>query len=60
VSEWDQGEGIMGLAFQGISEHSVPTLLDLLYQNGQIPQRLFSFYLTRNVRRTGSVLILGG
>lgn len=50
----------MGLAFQGISEHSVPTLLDLLYQNGQIPQRLFSFYLTRNVRRTGSVLILGG
>lgn len=30
-----QGEGIMGLAFQGISEHSVPTLLDLLYQVSQ-------------------------
>lgn len=25
----------MGLAFQGISEHSVPTLLDLLYQVSQ-------------------------
>lgn len=29
-------------------------------QNGQIDRRLFSFYLTRNVRKQGSVLILGG
>jgi hypothetical protein len=55
-----QGEGILGLAFQGISEHSVPTFLDLLYRHGQIPRRLFSFYLTRNVRRKGSLMILGG
>ncbi len=34
-----QGEGILGLAFQGISEHSVPTFLDLLYQNQQIDKK---------------------
>lgn len=55
-----QGEGILGLAFQGISEHSMPTIVDLLYESGQIPKRIFSFYLTRNVKRDGSVLILGG
>ncbi len=55
-----QGEGILGLAFQGISEHAVPTFLDLLYRHGQVPRRLFSFYLTRNVRRQGSLMILGG
>jgi len=55
-----QGEGILGLAFQGISEHSMPTVVDLLYQNGQIKNRIFSFFLTRNVKRSGSRLIMGG
>jgi hypothetical protein len=55
-----QGEGILGLAFQGISEHANPVFVDLLYQNKQITSRVFSFYLTRNVRRKGSMLILGG
>ena len=55
-----QGEGILGLAFQGISEHSMPTVVDLLHQNGQIEKRIFSFFLTRNVKRSGSKLILGG
>jgi hypothetical protein len=55
-----QGEGILGLAFQGISEHAAPTFIDLLYQEKQIDKKLFSFYLTRNVRRKGSRMILGG
>jgi hypothetical protein len=38
----------------------MPTLLDLLHQNKQIERRIFSFYLTRNVRRRGSLLIMGG
>ena len=55
-----QGEGILGLAFQGISEHAVPTFLDLLYQEKQIDKKIFSFYHTRNVKRHGSRMILGG
>ena len=54
-----KGEGILGLAFQEISEHAIPTLMDLLVEHEQISARIFSVFLSKNVGRPSSMLLLG-
>lgn len=53
-------DGILGMAFNTISIRGEKTVFDLLYEQGQVKDKSFSFYLTRNPGQEGSVLILGG
>ncbi|KAM4613771.1 pepsin A-like [Polymixia lowei] len=52
---WD---GVLGLAFPGASDEGGTTLFDNMWNQGKIPQYLFSMYLSSSVE--GSVIILGG
>ncbi|KAM9362269.1 pepsin A-like [Symphorus nematophorus] len=52
---WD---GILGMAFPGMSTEGATTVLDNMWNQGKIPQNMFSMYLSSSVE--GSVLILGG
>ncbi|XP_044022002.1 pepsin A-like isoform X2 [Siniperca chuatsi] len=52
---WD---GILGLAFPGMSLEGGPPIFDNMWNQGKIPQNMFSMYLSSSVE--GSVLILGG
>jgi len=54
-------DGILGFAFRGASQSSSPTLIDMLFYQGQISSRMFSFYLTPSdgPEAKDSVLIIG-
>jgi hypothetical protein len=52
--------GILGMAYQNISEDSLPTVFGLLVEQGLVQNATFSFYLTSKAGQEGSVLILGG
>ena len=53
-------DGILGMAFQGISVLGLPTVFDLLVQQGLVSDKSFSFYLTQTPSFPGSKLVLGG
>uniref|UniRef100_A0A3B4UAJ3 pepsin A n=1 Tax=Seriola dumerili TaxID=41447 RepID=A0A3B4UAJ3_SERDU len=52
---WD---GILGLAFPSMSLEGGTPIFDNMWNQGKIPQNMFSMYLSSSVE--GSVLILGG
>ncbi|XP_059184619.1 pepsin A-like [Centropristis striata] len=52
---WD---GILGLAFPGLSHEGDTPIFDNLWNQGKLPQNMFSMYLSSSVE--GSMLILGG
>lgn len=53
-------EGILGLGYRSISVLDLPTYIETLNQQGQIPIQAFSFYLTREASSEGSALVFGG
>ncbi|KAL4469668.1 hypothetical protein ABPG72_013433 [Tetrahymena utriculariae] len=53
-------DGILGLAFTSISSLKCPTIIDKLYQEGQISENSFSIYLSSKQNTNESELILGG
>lgn len=53
-------EGIVGLGYRAISVLDLPTYIETLNKQGQIPIQSFSFYLTREASSEGSALIFGG
>ncbi|KAL4427401.1 hypothetical protein ABPG74_009673 [Tetrahymena malaccensis] len=53
-------DGILGLAFISISNIKSPTIVDMLYQEGQISENSFSIYLSSKQNTNESELILGG
>jgi cathepsin D len=52
-------DGILGMGFKTISVDGIPTVFDLLYEQGLVPDNSFAFYLTKN-GGDGSKLTLGG
>jgi cathepsin D len=52
-------DGILGMAFREISVGHVETVFESLFEQEQIPEASFSFYLSKNSGETGR-LILGG
>ncbi|XP_028432195.1 pepsin A [Perca flavescens] len=52
---WD---GILGLAFPGLSNEGGTPIFNNMWNQGKIPQNMFSMYLSRSIE--GSMLILGG
>lgn len=53
-------DGIMGMGFRTISIHNISTVLESLYEQEQLPEASFSFYLTKEANLNGSSLVLGG
>lgn len=53
-------DGILGMAFQQISVLGLPTVFDLMFDQGLISDKSFSFYLTQSESSAGSSLVLGG
>lgn len=53
-------EGILGLGYRKISVLDLPTYIETLNKQGQIPIQSFSFYLTREASSEGSALLFGG
>jgi hypothetical protein len=53
-------DGILGMAFRTISLRGEKTVFDLLFEQKQVADNSFAFYLTRNPGQEGSSLILGG
>ncbi|KAM8916474.1 pepsin A-like isoform 3-T3 [Spinachia spinachia] len=56
--EFQPWDGILGLAFPGLSNEGGTPLFSNLWNQGKIPQNMFSMYLSSSVE--GSVLVLGG
>ena len=48
------------MGFSSISIRGAPTVFDLLFEQGQVQDKSFAFYLTRNPGEEGSSLTLGG
>lgn len=53
-------EGIVGMAFDKISVDGLPTYVQQLHAQGQLPNQTFSFYFTKQPNTPGSALIFGG
>jgi hypothetical protein len=53
-------DGILGLAFQAVSQDHLPPLFQAMIQSGAIEDGSFSMYLTPVEGYSGSQLILGG
>ena len=53
-------DGLLGMAWQTISEDDVPTVFQRLYEENLVSDFSFSFYLSQEAGQTGSQLILGG
>jgi len=53
-------DGILGLGFRSISVGGVPTVFESLFNQGQIEENSFSFYLSREAGSSSSRLVLGG
>lgn len=54
-------DGILGLAYPGISVDGMKPIFQSLVQSGKLAQPVFAFYLSKSVTSTpGGVLMLGG
>ena len=53
-------DGIMGMAWQSISEDGIPPVIISAYKQGKIKSKSFSFYLTSEPGAKGSELTIGG
>lgn len=53
-------DGILGMGFKAISVKQLPTFVEILHEQGQLPNAAFSFYFTRESGQKGSSLVLGG
>ena len=55
-----KADGILGLAWPGLSVDNLPTWFNQLYEQKGITDHLLSFYLTDKPNAAGSELVLGG
>ena len=53
-------DGILGMGFRSISVNNVITVFEALFEQNQIDEAAFSFYLSKNSGSDSSRLILGG
>jgi len=53
-------DGIIGMAYQNISVDDIPTVFQLMLEQGVVKDASFSFYLSKNNSEKGSAMILGG
>jgi len=53
-------DGILGMGFRSISINHVITIFEALYEQNQIEEAAFSFYLSKSAGSSDSRLILGG
>jgi cathepsin D len=53
-------DGILGLAWKGISADDIPPVFMLMYEQNLIEDNSFSFYLSTTAGEAGSRLVLGG
>ncbi len=53
-------DGILGMGFRSISINHVITIFEALYEQKQIEEAAFSFYLSKTAGSSNSRLILGG
>ena len=53
-------DGILGLAFQNISQDNVEPVFETLFNQGQVESNSFSFFLTNKPNAEGSKLFIGG
>ena len=55
-----RSDGVLGFAWKNESYYKLPTWFNLLYEQGQVPDHVLSFYLTDQPNAAGSELVLGG
>jgi len=53
-------DGLLGMGFDAISVDKLPTVFELMVQQGLIEDSIYSFFLTKDPNKEGSELILGG
>lgn len=53
-------DGILGMGFRTISVKNLPTVVEVLHDQQQLPNAAFSFYLTKTPGQAGSSLVMGG
>jgi len=53
-------DGILGLAFQELSSQNTKSIIQYLYEQGQIKEKSFAFFLSGEADSVGSVVTLGG
>jgi cathepsin D len=53
-------DGILGMGFRSLSVGGVITIFEALFEQTQIPEASFSFYLSKDAGSSSSRLILGG
>jgi len=53
-------DGILGMGFDAISVDKLPTVFELMLEQGLIEEAIYSFFLTKDPNEEGSELILGG
>jgi len=53
-------DGILGMGFDAISVDKLPTVFELMVEQGLIDEQIYSFFLTKEPNEEGSELILGG
>lgn len=53
-------DGILGMAWDKIAVDRLTPIFDLLFKQGQVDDKSFSFYLTKKPGQDGSALVLGG
>ncbi len=53
-------DGILGMGFDAISVKKLPTVFELMLEQGLIEEAMYSFFLTKDPNEEGSELILGG
>lgn len=53
-------DGILGMGFNTISVKKLPTYVEVLHEQKQLPNAAFSFYFTKKSGEAGSSLVLGG
>lgn len=53
-------DGICGFGFDRISIDGIPTVFEYLFNQKQVAEKSFAFYLTKKSGQDGSALVLGG
>ena len=53
-------DGILGLAFQELSSQNTKSIIQYLHEQGQIKEKSFAFFLSKEPDSSGSVVTLGG
>jgi len=58
--QYTKFDGLVGMAFRSLAKYNVVPVWELMYEQGHIPERGFSFYLSGEDGDETSTLVLGG